>query len=257
MRFRLYDDGLEQGKPASANTRTSAERVLFDSKYPLDPNVAAPDVDQPSALFTITLPTAVGGRIWEIQFSARKDAIVDRTDALVPWLTLAAGLISSLLLFFALHSLTSSRRRAVEMAQVITKDLRESEASLGQAQRIAQLGNWSLDSETGEMSWSAEMNRIFGHAATSTAQRYETFLGNIHPKDRKVLEQALQRAVEAGQDCDIEHPIVTKSGTRRVHTIVRRAQQGPQMLLNRTIRGIHDRQLTGLRLTVVAGGTQP
>ncbi len=256
MRFRLYDAGPAQEKPASANTRTSAERVLFDSKYPLDPTVSAPDVDQPSALFTTTLPTAVGGRIWEIQFSARKDAIIDRTDALLPWLTLAAGLISSLLLFFALHSLTSSRRRAVEMAQVITKDLRESEASLGQAQRIAKLGNWSLDSETGEMSWSAEMNRIFGHAATSTAQRYETFLGDIHPRDRKVLEQALQQAVEAGQDCDMEHRIVTKNGTRWVHTIVRRSQEGPKVLLNGTIRDINDRKLAVLRLTVEHGVTQ-
>src|SRR5258706_11337713 len=126
------------------------------------------------------------------------------------------------------------------MAQVITKDLRESEASLGQAQRIAKLGNWSLDSKTGEMSWSAEMNRIFGHAATSTAQRYETFLGNIHPKDRKVLEQALQRAVEAGHGCDIKHRLVTKSGTRWGDTKIRRAQQSPQMLLNGTLTGIND-----------------
>src|SRR5258706_15239557 len=97
------------------------------------------------------------------------------------------------------------------MAQVITKDLRESEASLGQAQRIAQLGNWSLDSKTGEMSWSAEMNRIFGHAATSTAQRYETFLGNIHPKDRKGLEQALQPAVKAGMAAAITHRLILKT----------------------------------------------
>jgi diguanylate cyclase (GGDEF)-like protein/PAS domain S-box-containing protein len=139
---------------------------------------------------------------------------------------------------------------------VITKDLRESEASLGQAQRIAQLGNWSLDSETGEMSWSAEMNRIFGHGATSTAQRYEDFLGNIHPKDRKVVERALQRAAEAGQDSDIEHRIVTKNGTRWVHTIVRRSQQGPKVLLNGTIRDINDRKLAVLRLTVEHGVTQ-
>jgi diguanylate cyclase (GGDEF)-like protein/PAS domain S-box-containing protein len=255
MRFRLYDAGSAQEKPASASTR--AERVLFDSKYPLDATSSAPDIDQPGELFTITLPTEVSGRIWEIQFNARKDAIIDRIDALLPWLTLAAGLISSLLLFFALHSLTSSRRRAVEIAQVITKDLRESEASLGQAQRIAQLGNWSLDSETGEMSWSAEMNRILGHAATSTAQRYEDFLRNIHPKDRNVVEQALQEAVKTGQDSDMEHRIATRDGmTRWVHTIVRRSQHDKKKLLNGTIRDVTERKLAVVRLTLEHAVTQ-
>src|SRR5258707_12875160 len=106
------------------------------------------------------------------------------------------------------------------------------------------------------MSWSAEMNRIIGPAATSSGQRYEAFLRNIHPKDRNVLEQALQRAVEAGQDCDIEHRIVTKNGTRWVHTIVRRSQQGPKVLLNGTIRDINDGKLAVLRLTVEHGVTQ-
>jgi len=254
FRFRLYDAGLLQEKPSPGAAHP--DRLLFDSNDLLEAAPAAPVAGDSAALFTSKLPIEVAGRVWEIHFSANQSAIVDRTDALLPWLTLAAGLISSLLLFFALHSLTSSRRRAVEMAQVITKDLRESEASLGRAQRIAHLGNWSLDSETGEMSWSAEMNRIFGHAATSTARRYEDFLGNIHPRDRKVLEQALQQAVKAGQDCDIEHRIVTKSGARWVHTIVRRSQQGPKVLLNGTIRDINDRKLAVLRLTVEHGVTQ-
>src|SRR5712691_2132777 len=171
LRFRLYDAGLIKDKTPSAAIRE--DRLLFDSDDLLDAPLKAAKAGGPDALFATNLPMEVGGRIWEVRFSAKKEAIIDRTDALLPWLTLAAGLVSSLLLFFALHSLTSSRHRAVEIAQVITKDLRESEASLGRAQNMAQLGNWSLDSETGEMSWSAEMNRIFGHGATSTAQRYE------------------------------------------------------------------------------------
>jgi diguanylate cyclase (GGDEF)-like protein/PAS domain S-box-containing protein len=254
FRFRLYDAGLLQEKPSPVVAHP--DRLLFDSNDLLEAAPAAPAAGDSTSLFTSKLPIEVAGRVWEIHFSANQSAIVDRTDALLPWLTLAAGLISSLLLFFALHSLTSSRHRAVEIAQVITKDLRESEASLGQAQRIAHLGNWSLDSETGEMTWSAEMNRIFGQAATSTAQRYEAFLGNIHPRDRKVLERALQQAVEAGQDCDMEHRIVTKDGARWVHTIVRRSQQGSKVLLNGTIRDINDRKLAVLRLTVEHGVTQ-
>ncbi|TLZ80004.1 MAG: EAL domain-containing protein [Methanobacteriota archaeon] len=255
LQFRLYDAGPIKDKTPSAAIRE--DRLLFDSDDLLDASLKASKAGDPDALFTTNLPMEVGGRIWEVRFNAKKEAIIDRTDALLPWLTLAAGLVSSLLLFFALHSLTSSRRRALEMAQVITKDLRESEASLGRAQRIAQLGNWSLDSETGEMTWSAEMNRTFGNAATSTAQRYEDFLRNIHPKDRRVLEQALQQAVTTGQDSDMEHRIVTRDGmTRWVHTIVHRSQEASKVVLNGTIRDITERKLAVLRLTVEHGVTQ-
>ena len=255
LQFRLYDAGPIKDKTPSAAIRE--DRLLFDSDDLLDASLKASKAGDPDALFTTNLPMEVGGRIWEVRFNAKKEAIIDRTDALLPWLTLAAGLVSSLLLFFALHSLTSSRRRALEMAQVITKDLRESEASLGRAQRIAQLGNWSLDSETGEMTWSAEMNRTFGNAATSTAQRYEDFLRNIHPKDRRVLEQALQLAVTTGQDSDMEHRIVTRDGmTRWVHTIVHRSQEASKVVLNGTIRDITERKLAVLRLTVEHGVTQ-
>ena len=255
LQFRLYDAGPIKDKTPSAAIRE--DRLLFDSDDLLDASLTASKAGGPDALFTTNLPMEVGGRIWEVRFNAKKEAIIDRTDALLPWLTLAAGLVSSLLLFFALHSLTSSRRRALEMAQVITKDLRESEASLGRAQRIAQLGNWSLDSETGEMTWSAEMNRTFGNAATSTAHRYEDFLRNIHPKDRRVLEQALQQAVTTGQDSDMEHRIVTRDGmTRWVHTIVHRSQEASKVVLNGTIRDITERKLAVLRLTVEHGVTQ-
>jgi diguanylate cyclase (GGDEF)-like protein/PAS domain S-box-containing protein len=255
FRFKIYDEG--QLKERQSPAVTHADQLLFDSNDLLETAAAALVGDDSAALFSAKLPIEVAGRVWEIHFSANKSAIIDRTDALLPWLTLAAGLISSLLLFFALHSLTSSRRRAVEMAKVITKDLRESEASLGQAQRIAHLGNWSLDSERDEMTWSAEMNRIFGHAATATAQRYEDFLRTVHSKDRNVLEQALQRAAKTDQDSDMEHRIVTRDGTTRwVHTIVRGSQRDQKGLLNGTIRDITERKLAVVRLTVEHGVTQ-
>jgi len=62
-------------------------------------------------------------------------------DALLPWLILAGGLLSSALLCGMLYSLTSSHTRAVKIAAEITKDLRESEeelrASAGQLQALS------------------------------------------------------------------------------------------------------------------------
>ena len=56
--------------------------------------------------------------------------------------------MSSLLLFGVLYAMSSSRARALEIANEITRDLRESEAGLAEAQRMAHLGNWALDPQT-------------------------------------------------------------------------------------------------------------
>jgi signal transduction histidine kinase len=72
----------------------------------------------------------VGGRKWEVHFYTPRNAIIERVDALVPWLVLAGGLLVSALLFGMFYSLASARTRAVEIANEITRELRESEAEL-------------------------------------------------------------------------------------------------------------------------------
>jgi len=72
----------------------------------------------------------VGGRSWEVHFSAPRNAIIERTDALLPWMVLGGGLLSSALLSGMFYSLASSRSRAVEIANEITRDLRDSTEQL-------------------------------------------------------------------------------------------------------------------------------
>jgi signal transduction histidine kinase len=128
MRFRLYDAGpaIKPSAPSSAGK----ERLLFDSNQRAAAFSSSSSAEDPDSVFTRILPMEVGGRIWEIRFSARKDAIIGRFDAILPWAVLAGGLFSSLLLFGMFHSLASSRSRAVEIANEITKDLRDSTEQL-------------------------------------------------------------------------------------------------------------------------------
>lgn len=128
MGFRLYDAGPAVKPPASNPPGT--ERLLFDSNRPnaaLSPPSRAED---PESVFNHVLPTEVGGRMWKVHFSARKDAIINRVDRLLPAMVFMGGLFSSVLLFGMFYSLASSRSRAVEIANEITKDLRESEEGL-------------------------------------------------------------------------------------------------------------------------------
>ncbi len=93
--------------------------------------------------------------------------------------------------------------------------LREIERSLTNAQRMASLGNWEWNIETGELWWSDEIYRIFGQSPRSAAVTYDAFLQTVHPDDRDLLQQAVDEALYSGAEYDLEHRIVRPDGSVR------------------------------------------
>ncbi|MBW8905761.1 MAG: CHASE domain-containing protein, partial [Betaproteobacteria bacterium] len=77
----------------------------------------------------------VGGRKWDLEFSAPREAFRTSGEALMPWLALAGGLAISALLAGLVGSLSTSSGRAQRIAREITQDLQRSEADLAEAQR--------------------------------------------------------------------------------------------------------------------------
>ena len=128
MRLRLYDIGPSIGM--SDLDSMEGKRLLFDSaRITKRTSPGASTVDLKSA-FVHVLPVEIAGRIWEFEYSAQKNVIVSETDRVLPPLILAGGLLLSSLLFGVLYSLASSRTRAVEIANEITRDLRASTEQL-------------------------------------------------------------------------------------------------------------------------------
>ena len=56
----------------------------------------------------------------------------------------------------------TERKLAEQERQALARDLKESNARLEEAQRVAHVGYWEWDLETGEVIWSDETYRIFG-----------------------------------------------------------------------------------------------
>ena len=81
----------------------------------------------------------IGGRRWDLQFSAPLQAFRTAGDALMPWLALGGGLAISVLLAGLVGSLSTSSQRAHRIAREITEDLRRSQAELREAQRKTEL----------------------------------------------------------------------------------------------------------------------
>jgi signal transduction histidine kinase len=254
MRLRLSDVGPVIDQDGSEPVKR--RQLLFDSEQPTG-LTDRPVKGVSNATFIHVVPVEIAGRIWEFEYGAQKSSIVTDTDNLLPPAVFAAGVLSSLLLFGVLYSLASSRSRAVEIAHEITKDLRESEAGLAEAQQMAHLGNWALDPASGEMSCSAETWRILALNREPAPFTYADFLRRVHTEDRAAVDAALRHSFDSGEDREIEHRIQTGDATVRwVHTIAHPTRRDHRALVPGTIMDITSRKLAEEELKTSAGQLQ-
>lgn len=102
----------------------------------------------------------------------------------------------------------TERKRAEEA-------VRQSEARLAAAQRIARLGSWDWDIVTDELYWSDEVYRIFGVQPHEFSPTYQKFLGTVHPDDRAFVQESVNRALQEKAPYSIDHRILLPDGTEK------------------------------------------
>ena len=93
--------------------------------------------------------------------------------------------------------------------------LRASEASLANAQRIAQLGNWDLDRNTQQLRWSEEIYRILGQRPGTFEPSLEAYLEYVHPEDRELVKSSIESALFQQQPYSIDYRLVLPDGGHR------------------------------------------
>ena len=125
VRMTLFDVGPRE---VIGHDTTAWPKVLFDSR-----GTAAnptPPLDRGDEVFTASLPLEFNGRPWQTTYSVPKARLRTDFDVYYPKLMMAFGFLGSVLLYALLHILTSSRRAALELAQEMTSELRESQTKL-------------------------------------------------------------------------------------------------------------------------------
>ena len=82
---------------------------------------------------------------------------------------------------------------------------------LAQAQDIANMGSWTYDLDTGEMTWSDQMYRVYGVDPDDFTPTLESIFERIHKSERAKVEEALESVREEGGSCSVEfrirHPV--------------------------------------------------
>ncbi len=93
--------------------------------------------------------------------------------------------------------------------------LQASESALLEAQRVAQMGNWSWDITTNVVHWSAEMNRIYDRDQAAPQLSYEEQLKFYAPESAACLHAAVSKAMENGTAYELDLARDSAGGNRR------------------------------------------
>jgi PAS domain S-box-containing protein len=109
----------------------------------------------------------------------------------------------------------------VTAAKQAEMKLRESEAYLAEAQRLSRTGSWAWTPATGENRyWSDECFRLLGFDPADGMPSFETFVQRIHPDDRPIVAEELERATRERGEYEVDYRIIHPNGEiRDIHAI--------------------------------------
>jgi PAS domain S-box-containing protein len=113
-------------------------------------------------------------------------------------------------------------RRLAEALTLLStfRSLRESQAKLDEAARIAHVGYWENDLLADQISWSDETYRILGLQPGAHTPTQRDFEERIHPEDRELQTEATARAQGGDGRYEVEHRIVRPDGeVRNIHSV--------------------------------------
>ncbi|MBE9536971.1 MAG: response regulator [Proteobacteria bacterium] len=153
-------------------------------------------------------------------------------------------------LLLRMRQLADARAAAVNMmddaneARLMAENsqiaLRGSQARLANAQQIAAMGDWEWEIETGNITWSDEIFRIFGFEPQAFEPTYQIFLNTIHLEDRDIVASNIAQALKKEELYNIDHRIVLPDGSEKVVHEQGEVQFGKDGKVTKMIGTVHD-----------------
>src|SRR5262249_19104425 len=120
--------------------------------------------------------------------------------------------------FAVLKLLASQAAISLENARLYT-DAQQMESYLEAAQRLSHTGSFGWCPASGEIVWSEETFRIFEYDP-ATKPTVELVLQRVHPEDRTLVEQLIDRASRDAKDFDLEYRLLVPSGSvKHLHVV--------------------------------------
>ena len=97
----------------------------------------------------------------------------------------------------------------------IEDELRQSQRLLRVGIDAARIGAWEWNQRSGRMTWSGQVEVLFGLPSGTFAGTFDAYLALIHPDDVTAVKSAIERAMAAGGGFQVEHRVTLADGAIR------------------------------------------
>ncbi len=204
--------------------------------------------------FEKTITSEIGGRMWTFVFSTWPsfDATVSHHESVI---VLAGGLVVSLLLFGIAWSLTTTRERALALAERMTDALRKTQAQFRAVTDHANDAIVSTDGQGTIVVWNRSAAHVFGYSEAEVLGRPFTEL--IADRSRAAHDKTLKWVAESG-DRSVLGQSVELVGRRKdgnefsLELSLSTWTQDEQRYYTGIMRDVTDRKRTAERLAYLA-----
>ncbi|MES2477957.1 MAG: PAS domain-containing sensor histidine kinase [Bacteroidota bacterium] len=92
------------------------------------------------------------------------------------------------------------------------EEIKKQKELLETAEKIAHLGSWEIDIQTGAFYWSDESYKILEYTKGDIIPCYEAFINRIHPDDREIVREAYLNVTNRSESNEIVHRILLPDG---------------------------------------------
>ncbi len=142
-------------------------------------------------------------------------------------------------------SVIRSMFRDVTRERRAARALRESEAMLAEAQKVACLGNWEWKPGGTRPRWSEQVFRIMGYERDIHRPGIRASLRRIHSGDRRLLFQTLREMRDGGRlESSLDHRLIRRDGSIRFvnSRLFRTETEGGELKITGILQDITDRK---------------
>jgi diguanylate cyclase (GGDEF)-like protein/PAS domain S-box-containing protein len=131
-----------------------------------------------------------------------------------------------------LRTIASGSRRQAQLLH----DLQVGTTLLRETRRIARIGDWTWELDSGRVHWSDEVYEIHGQSPRSDGLHLDDVAAFTHPDDRARLRGYFERTLAGGEATETEYRIVRPDG--EIRSLHARGEWADQSDGRRVLRGI-------------------
>lgn len=193
----------------------------------------------------------IGGRPWTIAINTGDDfnQYIRQSDQSI--FVLICGLVISILLFIITWSLSTSRVRAIRLAEKMTSDLRISEERYALSVAGSSDGLWDWNIRERSLYLSPRFKKLLHYSDNDLANETEALTKLAHPEDYEEANTALQNHLKKREPFDIECRLRQRNNEYAWFRIKGQAiwdKTGKPLRMAGSLSDINDRKLAAIYL---------